>query len=757
MNYLKLLLPSQNINEKAMRNLYELSVKSMLALILSSFFITYLLVSSLPSYIYFWEGLVIVSSLIRMYVAYMYSKNISKLSMKKWYWIFVVMAFFTALLFGTLPYIIFPYIDTNLQLIIMAVLITLVASAMHSLSSDMYIAIGYMSLVLLPLLATVLLVQTTLYMVVALLISIYYMAQMFIMLKASEQIEKMYEQEKEIFLLKEKETLFNNLFKEANLSIFSYDTDLRMIDCNAQVSLLFNNTREALLGKDLNTLENKEILNKLKISMNQGPQTYSGVYKSKRNNDIWVEAKCFPYTDSDGETIGGIAIIENKTVEHEALDELAFLAHHDHLTNLLNRRGFLDYMEKLVHTDKHNNTYSILFYIDLNQFKGINDSPGHTVGDKVLLTVSERLVDSFEDTCSICRLGGDEFIVIVPNVSNANEELQSVMVDYEKKIIDIFNDPFIIDDLHLRMRSSIGMIIIEPKYLNIEEIIRRADITMYQAKNSNGHIAYYNEVLDTKQKELFSLQHDLAYAVEKNEFDMFFQPIVMLKDDTLCTAEALIRWNHPEKGLLSPVEFIPLAIEAGILSQITWWVIDRVCQQIVEWKEDNIWNLEYVSININPQQLVETNFATEFLQKLEKMNLDTKDIMIEITERSLIDNFDQTQDVINHLRSKGVRCAIDDFGIGYSSLSYLKKLSFNTLKIDREFIKDLASKSNDLLLVSTILDIGRQFNYNIVIEGIETKEQKDLLLGLDDNLKYQGYLFSKPLHPDEFSKKFLRI
>jgi EAL domain-containing protein (putative c-di-GMP-specific phosphodiesterase class I) len=278
---------------------------------------------------------------------------------------------------------------------------------------------------------------------------------------------------------------------------------------------------------------------------------------------------------------------------------------------------------------------------------------------------------------------------------------------------------------------------------------------MYQAKNSNGHVAYYNEALDIKQKELFSLQHDLAYAVDKNEFDLFFQPIVTLKGDTLCTAEALIRWNHPTKGLLSPLEFIPLAIEAGILSQITWWVIDRVCQYIFDWKKDNIWNLEYVSINVNPQQLVEQNFAIEFLNKLEDMGLETKDIMIEITERSLIDNFDQTQEVINTLRSKGVRCAIDDFGIGYSSLSYLKRLSFNTLKIDREFIKDIVSNPSELQLVSTILDIGRQFNYNIVMEGIETQEQKDLLLDLDDNLKYQGYLFSRPLHPEIFSEKFL--
>ena len=279
---------------------------------------------------------------------------------------------------------------------------------------------------------------------------------------------------------------------------------------------------------------------------------------------------------------------------------------------------------------------------------------------------------------------------------------------------------------------------------------------MYQAKISNDHVAYYDSSLDKQQKELFLLQHDLAYAVEKKQFGLFYQPIVMIKDDTLRSAEALIRWEHPTKGLLSPEDFIPLAIKAGLLSKITWWVLDSVCQHISQWKKENQWQLEYVSINVNAQQFIENNFSREFLRKLEEYGLETKDIMIEITERSLIDNFDNTQDVINELRSKGVKCAIDDFGIGYSSLSYLKKLSFNTLKIDKEFIKDIESNPNELHLISTILDIGRQFNYNIVIEGIETENQKELLLGLDDKLRYQGYYFSKPLHAEEFRQQFLK-
>ncbi|HHD79421.1 MAG TPA: EAL domain-containing protein [Epsilonproteobacteria bacterium] len=243
--------------------------------------------------------------------------------------------------------------------------------------------------------------------------------------------------------------------------------------------------------------------------------------------------------------------------------------------------------------------------------------------------------------------------------------------------------------------------------------------------------------------------------MKDNQFKLFFQPIVKMKDESLHSAELLIRWEHPTRGLLSPEEFIPLAKKAGLLSKITWWLIDNVCQQIVQWKNDNQWKLEYISININPEQLLENHFAIEFFKKLKFYGIQTSEVMIEITERSLIDNFTSTQGVINDLKSHGVKCAIDDFGIGYSSLSYLKKLSFHTLKIDRTFVKDIGQNPKEIVLMHTILDIGRQFGYNIIIEGIENDQQKQALLELDEELSYQGYFYSKPANATEFTKKFL--
>ncbi|HIP61114.1 MAG TPA: EAL domain-containing protein, partial [Sulfurovum sp.] len=228
-----------------------------------------------------------------------------------------------------------------------------------------------------------------------------------------------------------------------------------------------------------------------------------------------------------------------------------------------------------------------------------------------------------------------------------------------------------------------------------------------------------------------------------------------IKDDSLYAAEALIRWKHSKNGMILPVDFIPLAIESGMIEDIGWWTLDRVCQHISQWKKDGSWNLEYVSINIDARQLLKNDFATTFMSKLSEHGVDNKDITMEITETSLIDNFTLTIDVLKELHSSGIRCAIDDFGVGYSSLSYLKKLSFNILKIDKEFIKDLTYNKKNIILIKSIIEIGKQFNYSIVIEGIEDEKQKKIIKDIDNSLSYQGHLVSPAISELEFRSKYL--
>ena len=738
----------QTVNEPVIITLYTLSSRSLYVLIILAGLTTVALYPMFHSTIVLWFISLALLTGYRLYSAYLFKKTPELYSMKIWYKKFVISAVVTAVIFSTIGFMFIHQVEPFYQVYIIAVLLGLASGSIVSLSPDRRLNIVYAGILLIPMIITFLFLHDTpIHFILAISLTLYFIAQV-------TTIQKIDAQKNEFDILQTEHMLLDSLFRNAPLGIFTYNKDMEVLECNNHLNTLFEHTKEKIIGMDLTELPDKRIVGSLENAMTQGPQSYVGPYTSLNGKDFWIDAKAFSFSDSSG-LLGGVGMIEDKTKEHAALTELEYMVQHDVLTGLLNRRGFRNYIENLVDHEKHKKYYSILFYLDLNQFKSINDSLGHEVGDDVLLAVSKRLVYLLGHECMVSRLGGDEFIIIIPHVAEDKNIANEKAREFSREIQDLFIEPFIIKEMHLHIRSSIGIVLMEPGYTNTDEIIRHADLSMYQAKIANTHISYYDSSLDQQQKELFLLQHDLAYAVKKNQLDLFFQPIVTIKKEKVYSAEALIRWEHPEKGLLSPKEFIPLAIKAGLLSQVTWWVLDRVCQQIAQWKKEGQWRLKYVSINVNAQQFVENNFALEFLNKLETYGLETPDIMIEITERSLIDNFANTQDVINELRKKGIKCAIDDFGIGYSSLSYLKKLSFHTLKIDKAFIKDIVSNPKELQLVSTILNIGRQFNYNIVMEGIEDEKQRELLLGLDDKLRYQGYYFSKPLHAKEFTQQFL--
>ena len=738
----------ETLSEAMIRNLYSFSKKNIYTMMGLTIVVSFLLYGELKNQIIWWGFSVFLILGIRLYIVQLYETYQDKYSLRQWYLLYMVLAFVTAFSYSSLSFLFIYQVDVYYQLLIVTILLGLSSGAVTAFATDYRLAVVYLAIILFPLMGSIAITNTETSYMLLIAVILYFMAQVGMIIRT-------YEHEVEFSELQSEQEVLEQLFKEAPLGIFMYDENLCITECNEQFLTMFEQEKEDIMGLDLAKLPDSKPLASLKKALVEGSQSYKGPYLSVKGISFWVEANIFSYDNEFNNSKGNIVLIEDKSHEHEIQKELEYLATHDVLTGLLNRRGLHNRMEDFILHENHQTRYSLLFFLDLNQFKGINDSLGHSVGDAVLLNVSKRLQYTMGEDVTLSRLGGDEFIVIMPYVSDEDRLAKDEAQKHADFMLTLFDEPFIIDELHLHMSVSMGIVIIDPKQKNLEEIIRHSDITMYHAKTSSGNISYYDKVLDERQKELFGLQHDLAYAVEKKQFEMFFQPIIGIKDNALYASEALIRWHHPEKGLLAPDAFIPLAIKAGLLSKITWWVLDEVCLHIVSWKKLGIWKLDYVSINVNAQQFVEKNFAKEFLKKLQAYGLETKDILVEITERSLIESFDSTQDVINELRSEGVRCAIDDFGIGYSSLSYLKKLSFHTLKIDREFVKDIESNPEELLLVSTILDIGRQFNYNIVIEGIEDKKQKDLLLGLDEGLKYQGYHFSKPLHAEAFQEKFL--
>ncbi len=743
-----------------LKELFSFERGTLITLILLETIFLYILMPLIGNGIAAWYGIIVTLTLWRLYDGYDFQKSPQRHTPVHWHKKFVVKVWMTAFLLSLLALFVIPQLDEYYQLFVFIMLLGISAGAVKTLSEDYRTAIGYLLILLVPISVEMLLLMRPDTYILSFLLILYFFTQTSIILHSYEQSNELERKKAEVFEVQEelieKEEMLHLFFKQAPIGVFSYDKNLNIIHCNELFLALFNLQEEKIIGTNLNDILDEKVIRLIRDSLTKGIQTYIGSYDALRGSEFWVEGKYSPIYDKERTVIGGMGLIEDKTKEHMALKKLEYLALHDPLTSLSNRRGFDKYMIKMMNKKKHASYLSLLFYLDLNQFKYVNDSLGHTYGDKLLIAISKRLKRLMESGVNLSRVGGDEFIVVVPFVSKESDKAKKEAYKTIEKIEEIFAEPFVIEGIQLHIKTSIGIVIIEQNSSNIEEIVRHADISMYQAKRfGQEHISFYNNQLDLERKKIFDLQHDLVSALGSNQLELFFQPIVNIKDDSVCAAEALIRWRHPERELILPMDFIPLAIEAGVISDIGWWVLEEVCLHISQWKKNGLSKLKYVSININAKQLLKNNFVSTFLAKLKEYKLDTDDIKIEITETSLIDNFELTHEVIKELQSHGVRCAIDDFGTGYSSLSYLKKLSFSVLKIDREFIRDLVNNEENIMLMRTIIEIGKQFNYDIVIEGVEEEVQKELIKEIDDSLSYQGFLVSPPIPEPEFRQKFL--
>jgi diguanylate cyclase (GGDEF)-like protein/PAS domain S-box-containing protein len=572
--------------------------------------------------------------------------------------------------------------------------------------------------------------------------------------ETSKNIEKYNKAKKRLDTKKKK---LSSLLEQAPIGIFYYDKELRIIKYNKLFYQIFG-LETNLKGFHLDNLQDKKGVEVIKsVLKEKSSKKYMGSYNfTFQDKVMWAELTCSSLLDDNDNIRGGIGIVEDKTVEHQAYEQINYISLHDSLTGMPNRRHYKNFMSTLIKNVKNEKYFSILFYMDLNHFKEINDTFGHSVGDSLLIEVANRFKSLNIENKHLSRLGGDEFTLAIPFVSESELDTREYASNLAIQIKNLFFEKFEIEGLNLYMTTSIGIVLIEPKTDNIDTIIRHADMAMYQTKrDGQDNIRFYDHTLDLERQELTALQQDLNHAIDNGELELYYQPIVNIKDDTLNAVEALIRWNHPKKGLIMPDKFIPMATESGLINRVGWWVANEVCRQLSCWKDKDIIIFQYIAININARQLHEIDFSKHVEGCILKYNVNPSLIKLEVTETTLIDSFTKTQQIIKDLKKIGVECNIDDFGTGYSSLSYLKKLSFKVLKIDRVFINEILMNEDDLELVKSIIGIGKQFNYKIIVEGIETHEQKKKIFEIDNNVCYQGFLCSKAIPAKEFEDRFL--
>ncbi|WP_405048420.1 putative bifunctional diguanylate cyclase/phosphodiesterase [Rhodoferax sp.] len=451
----------------------------------------------------------------------------------------------------------------------------------------------------------------------------------------------------------------------------------------------------------------------------------------------------------DGQVVGRVWTFRDITERERADAEIRRLAFHDALTMLPNRRLFTDRLQRALTIGARRGYRGALLLIDLDNFKTLNDTLGHDKGDLLLQQVAQRLVASVRESDTVARLGGDEFVVMLEGLSLQATGAAAQAETVGKKILATLNQPYQLAEYQNRSTPSIGIALFFGHQTSIDELLKQADLAMYQSKTAGRNtLSFFDPAMQAIVDDRAALEIDLRAAVQDKQFLLHYQPQI-IGGGHLTGAEVLVRWRHPQRGLVSPVEFIPLAEETGLILPLGLWVLETACAQLATWAMQPTTAELYLAVNVSANQLRQADFVDQVLEVLRKTGANPKRLKLELTESLLVSDLENTIAKMLELKAHGVGFSLDDFGTGYSSLSYLKRLPLDQLKIDQGFVRDILTDPNDASIAKMIIALADSLVLTVIAEGVEIEAQRDFLAGLGCHA-YQGYLFSRPLPLKEF-------
>lgn len=464
---------------------------------------------------------------------------------------------------------------------------------------------------------------------------------------------------------------------------------------------------------------------------------------------LWVLSRGKALRDGDGKAIKIAGSISDITIQKEAEEKIKFMAFYDSLTKLPNRTLFMRKLDEEIEWAKRNNSNGAVFFIDLDNFKNINDTLGHNYGDKLLVYLSKKLKRLITSEDIICRLGGDEFLLIHA-CSDCVE-----MERYAKKLLDLFDNSFEIDNKEMYVTASIGIAIYPKDGEDSSEILKNADFAMYKAKElGKNRFAFYNESIYMQLERKTNIERILRNSIGNNELMIYYQPQYDANTEEIFGFEALLRLNSIELGFISPAEFIPIAEESRYISEIDLWILKEACLQCKEWMQKG-YEFKSISVNVSSVDMQKNNFLENIKKILKETKISPDIIELEITETALMTSIDYNINELNELKKIGIRIALDDFGTGYSSLNYLRSIPINTLKIDKSFIDNITTSKKEESIMNNIIEMAHTMDLKVVAEGVETSNQLKILK--EKRCDYiQGYYFSRPLPPEEIEKLLLK-
>ena len=462
-----------------------------------------------------------------------------------------------------------------------------------------------------------------------------------------------------------------------------------------------------------------------------------------------IEDSAAPIHDRAGHITGAVIVFHDVTAARAMASQMTYASQHDLVTNLPNRLLLMDRIVQSIALARRQRKSIAVIFLDLDRFKYINDSLGHTIGDKVLKCVSSRLVAGVRASDTISRQGGDEFVILLSEI--AFPEVAAVIA---RKILSLVNQPQSIEGHDVHVNASIGISIYPEDGEDAETLIKNADMAMYHAKeDGRNNFKFFKPEMNQKAVERQTVESDLRRALQRNEFLLYYQPQVQLDSGEITGVEALIRWQHPTRGIMLPAQFVPVAEDCGLIIQIGRWVLREACEQARLWQEAGL-PLIRISVNVSPTEFRDQGFLEGIRTTLAETGMDAHFLELELTEGVLMENAEVSVSILQSLKMLKVQLAVDDFGTGYSSFSYLRQFPIDLLKIDQSFVKQIVSNSTDSTIVSAIIRMGKSLGHTVLAEGIETPAQRDYLLA-QSCAEGQGYLFGRPVAAAAFARLLL--
>jgi diguanylate cyclase (GGDEF)-like protein/PAS domain S-box-containing protein len=532
------------------------------------------------------------------------------------------------------------------------------------------------------------------------------------------------------------------------------DADAKIIRVNQAFTRLTGYSAEEAIGRNPSMLssdrQNAEFFEKMWESLRLNHSWQGEIWNKRKNGEVYPEwLNITAVIGNDGRVMNYVGAFVDFTERKQAENEIHLLAFYDPLTQLPNRRLLLDRLRQAVLAGARKQTGGALLFIDIDNFKTLNDTKGHGVGDLMLVEVSERLHTCVREGDTLSRFGGDEFVLLLEGLSEDRTHAAIQAQGVGEKVLEALRQPYLLEGCDFHSSSSVGITLFINYSDKLDELLKQADTAMYEAKKSGRNtLRFFDPLMQETLEVRAQLEVGLRDALRKQEFTLYYQMQISQTGGVL-GAEVLVRWISPSRGLISPLEFIPLAEETGLIIPIGAWVLERACWQLKQWEADRQTRDLQLAVNVSGRQFRQDKFVEDVCEIIARTGINPHRLKLELTESIVLDNVDDTIAKMQALRKMGISFSLDDFGTGYSSLAYLTQLPLKQLKIDQSFVRNIGIKDSDATIIQTIIGMANNLGMEVIAEGVETLEQR-AFLEANGCMLYQGYLYSKPVPVDQF-------